>query len=75
MTVTNLTIENSQYGFAAYRKKPEYGPAKIVVESVKKNNSKELHLLEKDSELYYLDEEYVGSRKFNIDSMYMMYSK
>ena len=75
VTVTNLTIENSQYGFAAYRKKPEYGPATIVVKSVKKNNSKELHLLEKDSELYYLEKEYVGTRKFNIDSMYMMYSK
>ena len=75
VTVKDLNIEKSQYAFAAYRKKPEYGPAKIVVESVKKNNAKELHLIEKDSQLYYLDKEYVGDRKFNIDSMYMMYSK
>lgn len=75
VTVSNLSIEKSQYGFAAYRKKPEYGPAKVIVESVKKNNAQELHLLEKNSELLYLGKSYVGDKMFNIDSMYMMYSK
>lgn len=73
--VTGLSIEASEYGFAAYRKKPEYGAATIVVESIKKNNSEKLHLLEKESKLKYLEEEFVGEKMFNIDSMYMMYKK
>ena len=74
MNVSDLTIKESMYGFAAYRKKPEYGPATIYVKSIKENNSKNLHLLDKDSKLTYLDEEFVGEKIFNIDSMYMMYS-
>ncbi|MBL4861812.1 MAG: right-handed parallel beta-helix repeat-containing protein, partial [Crocinitomicaceae bacterium] len=73
--VSNLTLVNCEYGFAAYRKKPEYGPAEIKVSSMKKNQSKHLHLLEKGSKLIYLEKEYVGTRKFDIDAMYMAYAK
>ncbi|MDG1776879.1 MAG: CotH kinase family protein [Crocinitomicaceae bacterium] len=75
VTVTDLRIDNSEYAFSAYKKKPEYGPAKIIVTTIKRNNSKQLHLLEKGSSLNYLTQKYVGIKQFNIDSMYMMYAK
>jgi hypothetical protein len=75
VNVEGISISNSEYGFAAYRKKPEYGPASIKVESQTKMDVKNLHLLEKDSKLEYLKKEYVGTRKFDIEAMYAMYSK
>ena len=68
-------MTNCKFGFAAYRKKPEYGPATIQVSSMTKMGAQSLHLLEKGSKLVYLKKEYVGKRKFDIDSMYMAYSK
>ena len=74
VNVKVVSISNVEYGFAAYRKKSEYGPASIKVESHIKMDVKNLHLLEKDSKLDYLKKEYVGSRKFDIETMYEMYS-
>jgi hypothetical protein len=73
--VKGISISNSEYGFAAYRKKPEYGPASIKVRSQIKMDVKNLYLLEKDSKLDYLEKEYVGTRKFDIEAMYAMYRK
>lgn len=73
--VSKVSMINCQYGFSAYRKKPEYGPATITVDSMTKMGAKSLHLLEKGSKLIYMDKEYVGKRKFDIDSMYMAYQK
>ena len=70
-----LAVSNSKYGFAAYRKKPEYGPAKIVAKNTRKMLAKELHLLEKGSKLSYKGKNYVGTKKFDIDAMYAMYEK
>jgi hypothetical protein len=75
VTVENISITNSKYGFACYRKKPEYGPARIEVISVKTMDAENLKLLEKGSELIYLKKSYVGEKKFDIDSMYMAYKK
>jgi hypothetical protein len=38
VTVGSVTMQNVDYGFVAFQKKPEFGPAKIIV----KNNNKEL---------------------------------
>ena len=71
--IENISLYNCNYAFAAYRKKPEYGPATINVKSIKKNTSKKLYLLEKDSKLIYLEKEYIGKKEFNIDSMYVQF--
>lgn len=73
--VSKVSMINCEYGFAAYRKKPEYGPGIIKVDSMTKMGAKSLHLLEKGSKLIYMDKEYLGKRKFDIDSMYMAYQK
>ena len=75
ISVEEISISNTEYGFAAYRKKPEYGPGSINVESQIKMDVKNLYLLEKDSKLDYLKNEFVGTRKFDIEAMYAIYSK
>ena len=73
LEVRNVSITNCNYSYAAYRKKPEYGPATITVYSAKLNDSKNLYLLEKGSELTYLGKKHVGNKTFDIDSMYSQY--
>ena len=73
--VSKIKLKHCNYAFASYRKKPEFGPAEIRVHSVIENTSKHLFLLEKGSKLIYLDEEYVGDKVFNIDSMYIQFVK
>ncbi|GAB5417832.1 MAG: CotH kinase family protein [Crocinitomicaceae bacterium] len=73
--VENITIEKSDVAFSVYAKKAEYGPAILSVKSVKKNNAKELKLLEKGSVLNYKGKEYIGTKKFNIDEMYAQFEK
>jgi len=63
------------YSFAAYRKKPEYAPARLIVESVISNSYNHLSMLEKGSRLTYLSKKYVGDAKLNIDSLYAEYQK
>ena len=75
VTISNCTILEAAYGFSAYRKKPEYGAAKLIVTSMKKMNATKLHLLEKGSSMTYMGKEYHGTEKFDIDAMYAMYAK
>lgn len=71
--VDGITISNCNIAFAAYRKKPEYGPAKINVLSAELNSFNKLHLLEEGSKLFFLKKEYMGNQAFNIDSMYSQF--
>ena len=73
LEVRSVSITNCNYSYAAYRKKPEYGPATITVYSAKLNDSKNLYLLEKGSELTYLGKKHVGNKTFDIDSMYSQF--
>ena len=75
VTVYDITIENTETAFAAYRKKAEYGPATLDVRSVKRNGAEALYLLEKGSRLEYKNKTYVGKEKFDIDEMYAEFSK
>ncbi len=75
VSVYSVKLKNCKYAFAAYRKKPEFGPAEIIVYSIVENKTEQLFLLEKDSKLNYMNEEYVGENVFNIDSMYVQFSK
>ena len=36
VTVNSITFQNVDYGFVAFQKKPEFGPAKIIVKNTKK---------------------------------------
>lgn len=44
--IQGINLSNAQTGFAAYRKKPEYGPATIDAEGVKMENIKRQHFIE-----------------------------
>ena len=70
---TNL--ENCDFAFAAYRKKAEFGPAKIDVESSSLKNIQNTYLLERGSEIKHLGKINNGSEMFNIDSMYQEFNK
>ncbi len=47
----HLTLKDCQTGFAAYQKKPEFGPAKIFVKNYKTENVPKLYMIEEGSEL------------------------
>lgn len=70
---TNL--ENCDFAFAAYRKKAEFGPAKIDVESSSLKNIQNTYLLERGSEIKHLGKINNGTEMFNIDSMYQEFNK
>ena len=51
---------NCKTGFAAYQKKPEFGPANIEVKRYGAENVAQLYLLDKGSKLMLIDKEIVG---------------
>ena len=75
VNVNNTKLEFCDFAFAAYRKKAEFGPAKIHVESAMLNNILDPYLIEKDSEIIHLGKTNVGNEIFDIDSMYQEFKK
>ncbi len=51
VTVKHIELTDNETAFAAYQKKPEYGPATIVVEQYKAVGNQQLHDLQKGSAL------------------------
>lgn len=51
VNVQNISINNCKLGIVAYQKKPEYGPAKIIVKGLEIENVKNNYQIEKGSEL------------------------
>lgn len=49
--ISDVTIMNSNKGFVAYQKKPEYGPAKIILGAHKITNVKNAFMIEAESVL------------------------
>ena len=47
----NISLAKSKYGFVAYQKKPEFGPAKIIINSFTHNAINQLYTIEKKSTL------------------------
>jgi len=43
LAIENLFLENCDQGFTAYQKKPEFGPARILVKSYESNNLRRLY--------------------------------
>ena len=73
--VKNINIVKAHTAYSAYQKKPEYGPASLIVESETQNKAKRNQLIEKDSKLIYLGKEFVGTERFDIDAMYAEFEK
>ncbi|HHG84148.1 MAG TPA: right-handed parallel beta-helix repeat-containing protein [Bacteroidetes bacterium] len=51
VNVEYLTLENNETAFAAFQKKPEYGPATITVKHPKLKDNGELYIIQKGSTL------------------------
>lgn len=51
LTIDKINLKNCETGFSAYQKKPEYGPATIIVKSYETEDVKRLHLIERGSVL------------------------
>ncbi|MEM7656644.1 MAG: CotH kinase family protein [Bacteroidota bacterium] len=49
LLIHNIRLFNCQTGFAAYQKKPEFGPATVEVKSYQAKGIRHLHLVEKGS--------------------------
>jgi CotH kinase protein len=60
LRVENITLKNCNQGFAAYQKKPEYGPSSIFVMAFTKQNVKYLRTLAPRCTLEYKGHVYVG---------------
>ena len=68
-------IRNSDFAFAAFRKKPEYGPASITASELTVLSVKEVYLLEKGSKLILEGVEHEGTEVFDIEEMYSSFQK
>ena len=81
VVVEDVSILRCDYSYAVFQKKPEYGPATILVESVvdslavdthsAKDLKKVNYLVDKNSTLFYLGEEIVGEEHIDIDQLYL----
>ena len=73
--VIGTTIHTCDFAFAAYMKKAEFGPALVNVESVQLENVDAPYLIELNSRVLMNGKENRGEKRFDIDSMYMSFSK
>lgn len=70
LEVSDVSLKNCKYPYAAFRKKPEYGPASINVTS----SSEEVNgrmLLDLDSKITIGSRVSVGLEKLDIESLYL----
>lgn len=54
-TGRNLRLHDCRQGFVAYQKKPEFGPARLVIESFEASGVKKLHAIGPGSSLQLVD--------------------
>jgi hypothetical protein len=69
LEVTDVRLKNCDYTYAAFRKKPEYGPASITVTS-SSEQVKGRMLLDLDSKITIGSKVSVGKEKLDIESLY-----
>ena len=67
ISIKNTSLESCDFAFAAYRKKPEFGPAKIDIESSSLKNIQNTYLIEKDSEINHLGKTNILKLMIDID--------
>jgi len=75
LVVMGTDISNCNFAFAAYQKKAEYGPSKLIVKSATLLDVTNEQLIELDSKITFKGKEYVGTESFDIDSMYSIFTK
>ena len=68
--VNNSEILNCNYGIVAFKKKPEFGPAKIILSKCKLNGNTTQHLIEKASEAVLNNIKIKGSEENVADIFY-----
>lgn len=69
LEVTDVRLKNCDYTYAAFRKKPEYGPASITV-TPSSEQVKGRMLLDLDSKITIGSKVSVGKEKLDIESLY-----
>ncbi|MEO1262514.1 MAG: hypothetical protein AAFZ15_27145 [Bacteroidota bacterium] len=69
LTIKKAFLENNKLGFTAFQKKPEFGPAEIIADSIDLNNNKLIHLIEINSMLQ-LNGKNMETVRDVIDKMY-----
>ena len=75
VSVSGTSINSCDFAFAAYMKKAEFGPALIDVKSTELKNIGTPNLIELNSKVLMNGKEYLGEKRFDIDSMYMSFSQ
>jgi hypothetical protein len=68
-TISKIKLERTEFGFTAYKKKPEYGPASIVVSDFNQNDVNKLVLVDLDSKVVLPNKSYVGDENLKIDEI------
>jgi hypothetical protein len=73
ISIHYLTIESCDYSYACFQKKPEYGPASIVVTSESSVDDGMISFIDQGSSLTYVDSTIVGVEPLIIDSLYVAF--
>jgi hypothetical protein len=75
VTVNSVILQNVDYGFVAFQKKPEFGPAKIIVTNAMEGFVNYKNLIDNGSVLINKKggkaDTIVGGVKINVDSLYL----
>jgi len=70
VSVSSITTKNVDYGFVAFQKKPEYGPAKIIVTNSNKEVTSSNNLIDTGSILITNGDTIKGTKPIDINSLY-----
>ncbi|MCI5058634.1 MAG: hypothetical protein MRY83_21160, partial [Flavobacteriales bacterium] len=68
-TIHSANISNCKYGFAAYQKKPEFGPASIIVKELRKKDVSKPALVGRNSTITLPNNSYIGKEKIEIEEL------
>jgi len=70
VNVSSVTVQNVDYGFVAFQKKPEFGPAKIIVTDLDVDLSRGNNLIDKGSLLILKGDTITGIKLVDVGSLY-----
>jgi len=73
--VHSIAVQNVDFGYVIFQKKPEFGPAKVIVTNTNETVIKNKNLIDTGSLLINIGEFNIdtikGVRPINVDSLYM----
>jgi len=70
VNVSSVTVQNVDYGIVAFQKKPEFGPAKIIVTDLDVDLSRGNNLIDKGSLLILKGDTITGIKLVDVGSLY-----